>query len=357
MDILVLSSELEPLDIIDTYRSLIWTERYNKYGDFELYTPVSADILRLLQSDYYVQTAESGYTMIVEGIIIKADIETGNYVTITGRSLESILDRRVIWGHTSLSGNLQDGIEKLLNDAIIKPTNEDRKIDNFIFEASTDPAITELELTAQYSAGDNLYDVVSAICVKHNIGFKIKLNDDKQFVFKLYTGVDRSYNQIKNPYVIFSPNFENLANSNYAKTTSGYKNVTLVGGEGDGLDKRYASAGSGIGLNRRETFTDASGTTSDVGDGTSISDEDYTVILQQKGAEALSSQSIVTSFEGEAEITVQFQYGVDFFMGDVVQIGNEYGHESTARISELVVSHDETGMTVYPTFENIEEGD
>lgn len=49
--------------------------------------------------------------MIVEKIQITSDTEDGNHVTVTGRSLESILDRRIVWGQKLLSGNLQNGIK------------------------------------------------------------------------------------------------------------------------------------------------------------------------------------------------------------------------------------------------------
>lgn len=42
-------------------------------------------------------------------------------------------------------------------------------------------------------------------------------------------------------------------------------------------------------------------------------------------------------------------------MGDIVQIANEYGHESTVRILEVVSSEDENGKSVYPTFKTITE--
>ena len=50
-----------------------------------------------------------------------------------------------------------------------------------------------------------------------------------------------------------------------------------------------------------------------------------------------------------------FRYGEDFFNGDVVQIANEYGHETKARIVEIVMSEDEDGNSVYPTFKTIEQ--
>lgn len=357
MDLIVLDTNLDVIDIVDVYESLIWTERYQKYGDFELYTTVNEEILSLMKPDYILVTNDSEYAMIIEDNLIKADTENGNYLTTKGRSLESILTRRVLWGYKSIDGNLQDGIETLLNECIINPINPDRKINNFIFEPSTDPAITKLTLTAQYAAGSVLYETINKICTEYNIGFKVTLNDNKQFIFKLYAGVDRSYNQVNNSYVVFSPNFENLTNSNYAETKSSYKNVTLVGGEGEGLDRRYTSVGTATGLNRREVFTDANDITSDAGEGATITDEQYNTILQQRGLEELAKQGVSTSFEGEAETTIMYKYGEDFFMGDIVQIADEYGHESISRITELVRSNNEEGSSTYPTFENVEEGE
>ena len=292
--------------------------------------------------------------MIIEKLRITSDAEDGNHITVTGRSLESILDRRIVWGQKTISGNLQNGIRTLLNENVISPSDSSRKISNFIFEASTDPAITSLKIDAQYT-GDNLYDVISKICSERSIGFKVTLNDNKQFVFKLYAGADRSYDQEINPYVIFSPKFENIINSNYVESKSALKTVTLIGGEGEGSARRYTTVGGGNGLNRRELFTDARDISSDVGNGVTLTNAEYIAQLQQRGREKLAENTDVTSFEGQVETTVMFKYGEDFFNGDVVQIANEYGHETKARIVEIVMSEDEEGSSVYPTFKTIEQ--
>ena len=216
--------------------------------------------------------------MIVEKIQITSDTEDGNHVTVTGRSLESILDRRIVWGQKLLSGNLQNGIKTLLNENVISPSDSNRKISNFIFKESTDSAITKLKLEAQYT-GDNLYDVIQKICEEQGIGFKITLNDKKQFVFELYAGFDRSYDQTENPYVIFSPKFENIINSNYIESKASLKTVTLVGGEGEGAGRRYTTVGGGSGLNRRELFTDARDISSNVGSDDALTDAEYMACL------------------------------------------------------------------------------
>ena len=105
----------------------------------------------------------------------------------------------------------------MLNENIIEPILVARQIDNFVFEASTDPLITELTIEAQYN-GENLYNTIQTLCQINNIGFKITLTDNGFFVFKLYSGTDRSYDQLINPYVTFSPKFENIINSNYIES-------------------------------------------------------------------------------------------------------------------------------------------
>ena len=291
--------------------------------------------------------------MIIEDLAVDSDTEDGDHLIVTGRSLESILERRIIWGQKVLTGNLQDAIETLLNESIISPSITERKIDNFIFEPSTDPRVTELTIDAQFT-GDDLYVVIKKLCQSNNLGFKIVLNDNNQFVFSLYAGTDRTYNQNINPYVVFSPKFENIINSNYFISKANLKNVTLVAGEGEGVSRKTTTVGSGSGLNRRELFTDARDISSDV-DGGTLTNEQYIEKLKARGNEKLSEHTVKTTFEGEVEATRLFKYGEDFFVGDIVQIANEYGHEATAHISELIISQSKDGISIYPTFQTIQE--
>lgn len=352
MDLIVLNENRIPIAIIDTYQSLIWTDRYWECGDFELCTSATNDIFGCIRQDYYLQTRDSEHVMIVEELRIDSDPEEGNTLIVSGRSVESILGRRIVWGRIILSGNLQNAIKTLLNECVISPIDTDRKIDDFIFEESTDPAITELTIEAQYT-GDNVYELLIKICKDLGIGFKIFLNEERQFVFKLYSGSDRSYDQTENPYVVFSPKFENLVNSKYIESKKALKNVALIAGEGEGSERKFSSVGSGIGLNRRELFVDARDISSSTESGATITDEEYTAQLRQRGKEKLSENVEVVSFEGQAESTVMFRYREDFFDGDIVQVANEYGHEHKARILEMVISVDENGLSIYPTFYTI----
>lgn len=351
MELFVLNADFESIAVIDTYESMIWTDRYNAYGDFEIYFAMDESLLEYIKEDYYLWLKDSEHSMIIEDIKIDADTEEGNRLIVTGRSLESILERRIIWGQRIFSGNLQNAIQTMLNENIISPSVADRKIANFIFVPSTDSKITSLTINNQYT-GDDLYTVIKGLCEENNIGFKIVLTDNNQFAFSLYAGADRSYDQTENPYVVFSPNFENIINSNYFSSKAGYRNVTLVAGEGEGASRKTTVVGSASGLDRRELFTDARDISSDTEDGT-LSDAEYIAQLRTKGLKNLADHMITTAFEGEVEVTRLFKYGEDFFIGDIVQIANEYGNENSAYISELIISNSDEGLSIYPTFKTI----
>lgn len=350
MELYVLDTNFRILSVLDSFESIIWTDRFQEYGDFELYSPANTTLINQLQKDYYLYNRESEYSMIIESIKLSDDNEAGKHITVTGRSLESILDRRIIWTQTVISGNLQTGIKKLLDENAINPNDVNRKIPNLIFETSTDPAITSLTIDEAQYTGDNLYETIVDLCLAYKIGFKVTLNNNNQFVFKLYSGTDRSYIQETNPYVVFSPNFENIINSNYLDTNEVYKTITLVAGEGEGSARKTAVVGSGSGLNRRELFTDARDISSNV-DGGTISAAQYNNMLVARGTEKLEEHKIKKTFEGQVESTVLFSYGKDFFLGDIVQVVNEYGIESRSRVTEIIRSEDEEGFRIYPTFE------
>lgn len=352
MEPLVLNTSFESIAVIDAYESLIWTDRYNSYGDFELYCPMDGSLLAYIQQNNYLWLRESDHTMIIEDISIDSDTEDGNHLIVTGRSLESILERRIVWEYTLIEGNLQDGIRQLLNENVINPSDSSRRIPGFSFVTSNDPKITSLTLDAEYF-GEELYTIISEVCAEHNIGFKIILTLNNTFEFSLYAGVDRSYAQTENPYIVFSPNFDNIINSNYFSSNAAYKNVTLVGGDGEDEDRKTIEVGSGSGLNRRELFTEGRVSPTNA-EGEDLTEEEIEEQMKELGQKALAERPITTAFEGEVETNKPFEYGVDFFIGDTVQLQNEYGIEGPAYISELVISMNETGRSVYPTFKTIE---
>ena len=382
MDLLVLDKNFDTIGIIDTYESFNWTDRYNEAGDFEITMVLDTvqhtkELLSIFVEDNYVYLGMSEHLMIIEDLNITTDQEEGNKLVVSGRSLESILDRRIVWDQIVYPVNayVKNVYLSLINNSMGSQADANRKISNLVVETPTDTYISSLRLEsgAQYT-GDNVYEVITHICKLKKIGFKILRsvqNGENKFVISLYNGTDRTYDTTKNPNnppVIFSPYFENITNTNYYKSIKTFKTINLVAGEGEGKDRKRKSAqrtgGTYTGLYRREMYTDARDISSNVDDQTTMSDSAYKSLLATRGKEKLSEDEngMAETFEGEVDYRTSFVFGEDYFLGDMVEVADIYGHETPARISEITFSFDEEGFSINPSFtvaadEEITEGD
>ncbi len=353
MEVYILNKNFETVSLVDSYTSLIWTDRFYKAGDFELYLPSSKENNDRFIPGYYLWDKDTDHMMIIEDLKTTSDIDSGNNFVVTGRSLESILERRIVWNKIDFPTNsaLQASVKSLINSNIISASDQKRRILNssgnngFIFEDSTDSAITTLTFEAQYNR-ESLYDIITGLCEEKKIGFKITLNSNNQFVFKFYVGTDRSYSQDNNTFIVFSPNFENIINSEYNEITSEYRNVALVVGNGSDSNEITAETGdlTCSGLDRREICLNPKNT-----------DDTNAEKLKQKGAEELARDyKIKRTFEGEVETSRIFIYGQDYFMGDILEFEDEYGRHSRTRVIEFIRSQDDNGYKAYPSFEVVD---
>lgn len=339
---IILNTNFERIGMIDDYSSLIWTSRYYQCGDFEIVVPIDSAHIDLLQKDFYVVRDDDENVGIIEDIQIEQSEDQKEQMIIIGRFLSSILGRRIIATQTQLSGTVSAGIASLINDSIINPSVLARKIDNFEIKTT----LFADRLDAQFT-GKNLLAAVEDTCQTTHIGFKTTLNGNI-FCFELYRGLDRSYNQSENPWVVFSDEFDNLLSSKYTQTASTQITDVLVAGEGEGLDRKmlWVSKDNNIGLDRYELFQDQRNLSTNNG---SVSDEEYKKQMQEEGLEQITT--ITQVFDG----TVYFdniKYKSDVNLGDVVVIENKrWGVHINSRLIEVIESVDESGIyQIVPTF-------
>ena len=363
----VLDSDFEVVAILDKYESMIWTERAQEAGDFELYTAVSDDLLdklslgRYLMCDtFYDRTNETARLMIIEDREIRSDSESGNKLIVTGQDLKSILQRRIVWKQTNVAKdtNVQTAIKTLIDDAIVSPTNTKRTISNFVFDEITG-TFGNIKEDAQY-VGETLYEVMTDLCENYNLNYEVVVNfNTKEFHMHLVIPKDHTWEQTQNPPVIFSSKFNNLRNASYKNITSTSKNVALIHGEGDEYNMIKADIGSddNEGLSRREMFVNASDLSQELEDGTIYSEETYRNMLITRGKKSLREvNKDAEVYEGEADNSVSgYIYGKDYDIGDIVEIVNDYNIESKVWVKEMVLSVSTTGETLVPTFETCKD--
>ncbi|WP_298535800.1 siphovirus ReqiPepy6 Gp37-like family protein [uncultured Methanobrevibacter sp.] len=339
---IIMNTNFTRLAAIDEYISFIWTSRYYNTGDFELVIPVNAKNINLIKKDFYIIRDDDENVGIIEDIIINRNEDLEETMTVTGRFLQSILGRRIIAPQTNCSGRLSNCIEALVNSCLVNPVISARKINNFIIDSSSFTDKIDTQFT-----GDNLLETVSEICMVYGVGFKVTMNSSNQFVFKLYKGEDRTYDQDENPWVIFSDQYDNLLSSQYEECYKDISTAVWVAGEGDGLDRKALWVSSGeTGLGRYEVYKDERQIQSNGGE---IPLSDYNKLLEASGKDSLTKYT--TAFTGSVYFD-NVKYREDVFLGDLCVIENQrWGIVVNSRLVEVIESVDETGeYSILPTF-------
>lgn len=348
MDIYVLDLNVNILGMIDTFKSCIWTVQYFSPNDFELVVPATDKNIDLLQKDRLLCRDKDrdgdmwNNVMIIENIKIETDWENGDKITVTGRGLKSLVGRRIVWKQTNLSGKVEDGIRQIITENIISPEDEKRKINGFQLADAIGIADTfDIQVM-----GDDIDEWVVSTCSTYGIGWDVYIQG-KNFIFKLYKGLDRSYDQKDRMPVVFSDEFDNLLATTYSYERAEFKNAALIGGEGEGINQRTTTIGDSTGLDRYETYIDGSSVSSN---GEIITEEQYYKMLQDYGKGELNNVSFTETFEGSTDPNGNYILNKDYFLGDIVQVINEYGISATPRIIEIIESEDENGTSTVPTF-------
>lgn len=336
---------------VDTASSVIWISKYNEPGEFEVYIRDDSGVLGTAYAwpdECIITRDDSDTAMIVDKVHSVSDAENGNYITISGKSAENILKRRVVVYQFNFSGTAENCIRQLITENCIDAYEPNRNITGLALGASQGYTDT---VDVQF-LGENLLDIVQGVCETFGYGFRIKFNGS--FVFELYKGTDRSENQSENPRLIFSHEMQNVASIDWDFDKTPLKNLAAVGGEGEGVARKiqfvYTSAQAPASLRRREMWVDASGISSKV-DGGDLPESDYRALLTDAGKTELAENGWRWIMNMEALQVPGYMYGVDYYLGDKVTTRAEHFSSGiTSRVSEVTQVEDESGIRVIPKF-------
>ena len=361
----------ELLGVIDAAKSIIWHAIFFGVGDFEIYAQATSDHVELLQEGRYVTRIDNDEVGIIEHIHTEENLQDGEMIKASGRFAKSILDRRIIYtlsgksnAATVLAGKVEDNVRKLVTEnAIACPFDAKRNM----AELELGPIIDAPEIIVDENGqaaqrqvtNDNLLKYTDALLQEYEYGAGVKLSAETNMLqYSLLRGQDRSVdNEEGNEPVIFSREFDNLTGSEYDRNTTLYKNVALVGGEGEGVERIYSLVGGeNSGLQRRETFVDASSVKTKYKDGEvekTYTASEYEAMLSGHGKQTLAPLAKIESFSGAIDITNgSYVYGVDFFLGDIVTIqDNKIGKYINVRIVEATEVQDDGGYLVEAVYQ------
>lgn len=350
----LLDNELNFITPIEGYKSMIWVTRHYDAGDFELQIEASEKWLHLFGRNYFIVRDDDNFkqAMIIENIKLVTDVEDGNYIFVTGRDLKSILARRVVF-KMHYNNNTELRVRNLVNENCIASDKPARNISNLVLgELKNYNAVNDVEI----NEGENLLECVALLCRDGQLGFDVYLNlKTKKFVFDVLQCEDRSYNQTKNPYVVFSNEFENLLRT---ETTFNYIDPynSLVA-----IDRITTDVS---GFDRVEKYIDLNEYQENVGlafDTRNDRDTPYLVYnyndrkFAWDRAKRTIRPRITKMVSAEIETNHTWVYRKDYFVGDIVEVVNEYGIRSQPRIIEVIESEDTNGSAIVVTLETEED--
>lgn len=417
----LLDSNYMLVDLIEDYISLNWAERYIGPGEFELVLPATEKYLSEFQLDRYLAIETSDVYMVIEKIVLASDFESGATITLSGRTLECVLARRVIYPGFLIStlqalrdkdnedkddedlteeekkkkeeeaakraeleriyASLYNLISELFAQNVINPKNINRRIPGITLASdSSSTILNSIPPQTDYSKSIFL-DTLVDLCTQYDVGFKAIPTSNGGFTFYMYTGTDRSWSQNKNQYVIFSKTFDNLVATSYVKSKAEYKNACFTSAQIEWVETKnfmtninpvtgepiYDIAITKIHSDTKEyeiTRDRASGRDRyemvaqneiDKPDGyTEFTSEEewgeYLSAVKESAKKELEETEETSAVDGDMDAFGQFAYGTHFFLGDIVQVENEFGIQARCRVSEFVISIDASGITYVPTF-------
>lgn len=379
MELYALSPDYKKDAVIDEFESVIWTERFSTNGDVELKVEPTKENIGKLAEGTFLALAGSKEVMYVDTSIIE-----NNVLKVTGNTLDEIFKHRFVWlddmfldlfgsGRLDYPENAMCQLVEIFADPDmydIPPdvyavygdytgvgvegvteyhkqtiTHMDVEYSTIPEEASTIPVVYERA---------TLFDLVNKIGQQNDIGYSLFLNsidsDTTQLNirFKAYRGRDLTRDQLVNDPVVFSSAMDNLVGISRLRSLSNYKTV-VYSWSGDGSAPNQITYLPGTedlkDFERRDHFMVVSdATVENLG-----STDNVVEYLQKEAKDFLANNNYIKMLDGEIVPQSQFKFGVDYGLGDIVELDDESEITTKARVTEYIRSQDQEGEKAYPT--------
>ena len=349
MELYVLDDKFKVLGIIDNYECLMWQRNYYKSNTFSMQIIPTFEQFELLKKgNILLKKDNTKEAMYIDHRELEENEEGIEVLVVSGYSLTQWLDRRITLYKEVEKGNAETVIRNYVNRHCINPTEANRKIDNLVLGINNNLG-QEVDYLSHYKP---LLEELEHIAKVNELGYKIDLDlDNKQYIFDVYKGLDRTINQEKNSRAIFSSEFENINNQKYVDSDNNYRNMVLVAGAGEDLDRKTLTLGTdNKGLDRYELFVDARdiSDTKQSGDTeVSIPIDEYNKLLEARGRENLSEYTKIQSFDCVISNTNNLIYRADYDLGDKVSIINKkWGLMLNERIVSITETYDSEGLNI-----------
>ena len=356
MEVYILDSLLRRVQTVEKFESLVWTERYSAWGDFEIHIVSTLENRNRFIPGVQLAIMESQRVMVVETVEDTTDKDGRKILIVSGRSVEKVLEDRLARGDLTdltadptwiLTGTPVEIAEQIFHDICVTGVLDPGDIiDNVLESDDIFPLDTndEPDDTITYEIDMmSVYEAIQDLCNIYNMGFRLcRDNVNPNLYWDIYVGSDRTTGQTSLAAVVFAPELDNLVDTTRIVSSAIYKNVAYVFSK-EGFEVVYGlNVDPDVeGFERRVLFVKMD----DIEDG----DPDASTKMTRKGSEELAKARNVVAFDGELAQTSQYVYGTHYNLGDLVELRNDSGTSSIMRVTEQIFVSDKEGVRSYPT--------
>ncbi|RDY22887.1 hypothetical protein CHF27_011245 [Romboutsia maritimum] len=355
MELYVLDTNFNRLGVIDKYECLIWERNYYKSSTFSMQIIPNFEQFNLLKKgNILLKRDNTKEAMFIEHKELEENEEGVEKLVVQGFSLTQWLDRRITLYKQQQKANAETVMRNYVNINCINPADTNRKISNFV-NGIDNKLCNKIDYLSHYKP---LLEELQSIAETNELGYRVDLDlINKEYIFEVYQGLDRTNNQEVNSKAIFSTEFENINKQKYVESDNNYRNMVLVAGAGEDANRKTLSLGiENKDLDRYELFVDArdiSDTRTQGGEECPLDADEYNSLLEQRGKEKLSEFSRIKTFDCELLNVNSLKYRIDYDLGDKVSIINKkWGLMLNERITTIEETYNEEGLEIKLTIGN-----
>lgn len=374
----IFNENLRRVGSLRKYEMAQWNNKFRDIGTFSINARYVDENLFLLDKTktYYVllymsndKTKSDSWNTLhnVFGKIEKVskeneeDADYPSTIKIEGRLMPFLFSKRVIAGTFDYKNmELIAYVTDLITRCFEK--NTERYIDMNISYQKDNKVYEDTLITKQITGGQ-LWEEMSDYFEQYKLGIVIAPKINKTFelssVYGEYlsglsnvagfevlikTGVDRTRGNGLNT-VIFSKSLSNIKRASYSYDSESDMNVAYIAGEGEGVERKWYeiqkdSENKKSAWNREELWIDARDIQSEGEDDTTLTDEEYDKLIEQRAYEKFQENAIMDEYSATVnEHNQRYVYMRDYDLGDWVTIQDrDLGIEIDAQIVEVTTT-------------------
>lgn len=374
----IFNENLRRVGSLRKYEMAQWNNKFRDIGAFSINARYVDENLFLLDKTktYYVllymsndKTKSDNWNTLhnVFGKIEKVskendeDADYPSTIKVEGRLMPFLFSKRVIAGTFDYKNmELIAYVTDLITRCFEK--NTERYIDMNISYQKDNKVYEDTLITKQITGGQ-LWEELSDYFEQYKLGIVIAPKIDKTFELsseygehlsglsnvagfevQIKTGVDRTRGNGLNT-VIFSKSLSNIKRASYSYNSESDMNVAYIAGEGEGAERKWYeiqkdSENKKSAWSREELWIDARDIQSEGEDDTTLTDEEYNKLIEQRAYEKFQENSVMDEYSATVnEHNQRYVYMRDYDLGDWVTIQDrDLSIEIEAQIVEVTTT-------------------